>query len=549
MLRGVGIVLLAGGIGTAAAQPSSSAMTGIATNLGIDGVSEPVRGQLEVSLSPVNGGPGLILVSPPLGGSGVTRTWTWTDTILIASFGINKDTIVWIATVENMTGSMLRGSYTVTGGSTRGQVGTWILDGSQLLPRLRGIRPRELGSVFLAGVGRPALATRTGRSTAPADDRLRTAIGFMVLLGGLGLGVYALGFGTTTARSVGGQKDAEIPGSPSHAQRTVNESGSVGSRHERERLEYNVLCPQCRNARIRGARKVRFLYGLLVAARHGYRIEIGCEPCLRRIVLGQIGRNLLFGWWCFPWGVFTPLVLLSNLGAIVSPYDDELLRDALGRAGIDPEEVAVYPDGTTREQRTVLRVAEGLLAAAVQADGRADDVEWNAAVDVLCTLSGGTMTREEARRRLMVAKPGAAQAGELRFESRLLLLDAAVFVVGSDGHVAREELSFLRLLNRELAFDDGALDEVLRSRLGGSWAIHESAATDPVDAEYTKACQILGISRGATWVEVRQGYRAAMLRDHPDMAHGDDKLRAEMERRAKEINWAYDVCKRRFATT
>jgi curved DNA-binding protein CbpA len=48
-------------------------------------------------------------------------------------------------------------------------------------------------------------------------------------------------------------------------------------------------------------------------------------------------------------------------------------------------------------------------------------------------------------------------------------------------------------------------------------------------------------------VELKQAWRRAMLRYHPDRAAGDKKKQAEFTQRSQEINWAYQLLKNRVS--
>ncbi len=61
---------------------------------------------------------------------------------------------------------------------------------------------------------------------------------------------------------------------------------------------------------------------------------------------------------------------------------------------------------------------------------------------------------------------------------------------------------------------------------------------DPLDGAY----RTLGIERGASPEEVDQAYRRQMAQYHPDKVAGAaDEIRALAEKRAAEINAAYDA--------
>jgi hypothetical protein len=84
--------------------------------------------------------------------------------------------------------------------------------------------------------------------------------------------------------------------------------------------------------------KLWFLQGFLLFARYGTRFEVGCRPCVRSRISARLVANLLFGWWCFPWGIGTPFVVLQNLAAFATPGEGAL-NELLTLAGV-PERMS-----------------------------------------------------------------------------------------------------------------------------------------------------------------------------------------------------------------
>jgi hypothetical protein len=90
--------------------------------------------------------------------------------------------------------------------------------------------------------------------------------------------------------------------------------------------------------RIQTIRRVWFLYGFLLIARYGSKNLIGCGHCVGRLAKQNLLKVTLGGWWCFPWGLATPIVIVQNLVATFGRPSPERERAdmaaALARANI-----------------------------------------------------------------------------------------------------------------------------------------------------------------------------------------------------------------------
>ena len=114
-------------------------------------------------------------------------------------------------------------------------------------------------------------------------------------------------------------------------------------------MSYAIKCPHCEDGQVEVAKKLWFIQGWLIFTRYGTQTHVGCRPCVSRKVQQTTIRNLLFGWWCFPWGVATPVVVIQNLIAALTTSErttDEYLR----ACGIDPAAARVDVGGFAREQ-------------------------------------------------------------------------------------------------------------------------------------------------------------------------------------------------------
>lgn len=88
----------------------------------------------------------------------------------------------------------------------------------------------------------------------------------------------------------------------------------------------SIRCPHCQQVRPIDARKVWYIQGFLFFCRYGTRAHVGCADCVRNKVLGNLLLTGVIGWWCFPWGMGTPAVLIQNVAALLSGPDQTLMR-------------------------------------------------------------------------------------------------------------------------------------------------------------------------------------------------------------------------------
>jgi hypothetical protein len=58
-------------------------------------------------------------------------------------------------------------------------------------------------------------------------------------------------------------------------------------------------------------------------------------------------RNLLFGWWCFPWGIATPVVVIQNIVSALTA-SEATTEEYLRACGIDPATARVDDDAFAR---------------------------------------------------------------------------------------------------------------------------------------------------------------------------------------------------------
>ena len=300
---------------------------------------------------------------------------------------------------------------------------------------------------------------------------------------------------------------------------------------------YHVLCPYCGARRVETIKRVRILRGYVLFARSGHVTLIGCSPCVTARAKKELWINLLAGWWCVPWGIFTPGVVLQNIYAILTSASQRDLEDALRRAGVDPEDVRVDSRGFTGEQRRMLDAAYAVLGRAILADGRVDRRELDLACAIIQRLTNFRIARDEIIDSLLLSDPASVRFHWFDSSYRVALLRMAADVASIDGFVADSEVQYLRRVARALDLEEEFVEALLREVRGlGPGAPHPREADD----DLARALACLGVSNPFDILEIKAAYRRMMLRYHPDRAGGDRQTQERYLRIAQEINWAYD---------
>jgi DnaJ-domain-containing protein 1 len=297
-----------------------------------------------------------------------------------------------------------------------------------------------------------------------------------------------------------------------------------------------VLCPHCGTRFVEVAKRTWFLYGLLLVARYGTVTHVGCLQCVNSLVEQNLVKCLLAGWWCFPWGLFTPVVLLQNLFTLATKPPG-VLFDVLKELQVDPEDVVVDERGLTPGLRRFLDVAAGVIAAVAWSGGGSGIAELRAGAQILQAISDGLIDLEEAERRIREARGRALDVSQLGADDRAVLFRIAADAASADGALSAAELAVLHDLGAKLGIPPGVVREIL----GTFYGHVEGARSKEADPEVLRACEILGVRPDAPVSEVRRRYRSLMMLHHPDRAAATGADQQAAHRTAQEINWAYRV--------
>lgn len=387
----------------------------------------------------------------------------------------------------------------------------------------------------------PANAKRSAGTISPAVSQAEadSAAGYWILFGLMALvaaGALVRWFQARPVPPGGGKTSPAAP---------------KGRRRKRIQ-QYAISCPVCGVERIEVAHKLWFMHGFILVARYGTRTIVGCAQCVRQKSVRELAVNAVGGWWCFPWGIATPAVIVQNLILVLLGSRANEVEAVLRAAGIDPSEVKLDQSGLTREQRRLLRAAGHVLVTVVWADGKIAPKEHAQALTILQQFAGGRITPERAAHFFHDGQTWTGDLSALDFDLRETLLQMALDIALADGELALPEIAILHDLAKRLGFPPKAVESMLDQVFGRRPAGEPSGSSResrqrrrPAGVEeVARAAAILGVAVTATMVEVKQAWRSAMMRYHPDRSRGDRNLEAEFTKRSQEINWAHDILKR-----
>ncbi|MCA9682350.1 MAG: TerB family tellurite resistance protein [Myxococcales bacterium] len=222
------------------------------------------------------------------------------------------------------------------------------------------------------------------------------------------------------------------------------------------------VCPYCHERNLETVATVPYVRGMLVAYSVGVKKFMGCRRCVRRSIYKEVGVSSLVGWFSVTAAVLNPVMI--TYGAVRGLFvrqNHSAVRRALAQAGIPEDGVHVDP----------LRVAYGLAAAMIAADGKVEDEEVSVAIEVGRQL----FTDFKANEFFKIMKnhkdlPGVEElsyllAQILEDNEKALVYQYLVEIAGSDGHVAVEEQEMLDRVRANLGIDDQAALSMARRQL------------------------------------------------------------------------------------
>lgn len=295
-------------------------------------------------------------------------------------------------------------------------------------------------------------------------------------------------------------------------------------------MKLAITCPHCKQRQVEGAQTLWYLYGLLLLASYGSRTEIGCRRCLRSKATTNLVLCSLAGWWCFPWGLGTPLVMIQNIAALVTCPDEGKLRQLLAQKGIDASELEVDERGRTSGQKALVDGVLFALREVIHADGRVDPREIEVAGSVAKIMLGELLDGEDVVARLSMEPHGAPPPiGE---KAAMVVLASAAAVAAADGQVAESEVNVVHAIGARLHLPEHYASGLLANA--------RPAKPRARDARAQSAAQVLGIPVDASPARALQARNALLLAAAAAAPGASEQDRRVIDVRIADVDRAYE---------
>lgn len=222
------------------------------------------------------------------------------------------------------------------------------------------------------------------------------------------------------------------------------------------------LCSYCNRRTIETVATVPFVRGRLFGRTIGIKKFMGCRRCVRRSIYREVGVSSVVGWWSVRAALLNPMMITYGVvrGLLVRP-DPDAVRRALEQAGVPDEGIDADP----------LRVAYGLAAAMIAADGKVEQEEVSVALEVGRQLFSDFATDDFFK---VMANhkhlPGVAELASLLGrildeKEKGLVFGYLAEIAASDGHVADEEKVMLEQVRINLGLSESATMSFARGQL------------------------------------------------------------------------------------
>jgi uncharacterized tellurite resistance protein B-like protein len=221
-------------------------------------------------------------------------------------------------------------------------------------------------------------------------------------------------------------------------------------------------CPYCNVRQIETVATVPYVRGRVVAHTLGVKKFLGCRICVRRSIYREVGVSSLVGWFSVTAAVLNPLMI--TYGAVRGLFvrtDEAGVKRALRQAGLPDAGMDADP----------LRVAYGLAAAMIAADGKIEDEEVAVAIEIGRQL----FSEFEANDFFKVMAghkdlPGISELAHLlgqilEEKEKSMVFGYLAEIALSDGHIAVEETRMLEHVRLNLGLPDTATMSYARGQL------------------------------------------------------------------------------------
>ena len=221
-------------------------------------------------------------------------------------------------------------------------------------------------------------------------------------------------------------------------------------------------CPYCNERDIETVATVPYVRGRLVRHTLGVKKFLGCQRCVRRSIYREVGVSSVVGWFSLGAAMLNPLMITYGAvrGLLVRPNAAAVKR-ALRHAGLPDEGAHADP----------LRVAYGLAASMIAADGKVEDEEVAVAIEVgrqlFDNFDANDFFKVLADHK---ALPGVNElahvlAQTLEEQEKSVVFGYLAEIAVSDGHVALEETRMLEHVRTKFGLPESATMSYARGQL------------------------------------------------------------------------------------
>ena len=295
---------------------------------------------------------------------------------------------------------------------------------------------------------------------------------------------------------------------------------------KRELGDVAINCPVCERSSVAKAEKVSLVTGLLLFWRTSTNVVVGCRSCVRLELVNAARHNLVFGWWCFPWGILAPLYILSGLIRAYRPGPGEL-SSALSRFGINIDDVVVGLDGLTGEER---RLAFGIISSLKCLDlaaGTGDAI-----------LTAGLADLEELLFKESLKKGGLAALASTVDH------DLPIDVESVDKGLREAVVTLIIMRAATIVKDVSSIVAEANEILDAFWLSDTAerilfGEEDDAHSDVLGYYETLGLTPGSSLTEIRRAYRGMAMRYHPDHAKSRGTNSTSDGEVMQKVNLAY----------
>ena len=263
----------------------------------------------------------------------------------------------------------------------------------------------------------------------------------------------------------------------------------------------------------------------------------GCGGCLLLVIL----LSLLFGGMPLLMEVFG-MLLFVGLGLLLS-----IIAGFWAFSYFVRRQISRYEGSQTESHNLFVFLLVNILVQVAAADGEVLRAELTAIQNFFRARLGYSQSqilwvRELCKEAQQHPAPLDALLTQFRdnfaYEPRLILLDLLYQVLFTQPVVTEEQkrlarhiADFLRIAPHD--------QQSIRGRYFAQF--HQQAASED------RYFEILGLTPGASWDEIRKAYRALSMQYHPDKVnHLGEEFKRVAEEKMKELNVAYQHLKERF---